>query len=121
MPNNKTLHPHINLVDLSKSNELARTKFTLGFYAIIIKETNCGDIRYGNKNYDYADGSMVFFSPNQIITHEPKGELHQPYGKALIFHPDIIKGTSLGKQVYEYSFFGYQSSETLHLSVREKL
>jgi len=118
--NNKTLHPLINLVDLSKSNELARTKFTLGFYAIIIKETNCGDLRYGNKYYDYADGSMVFFSPNQIITHKPEGELHQPYGKALIFHPDIIKGTSLGKQIHEYSFFGYQSSEALHLSDRER-
>ncbi|WP_305952207.1 AraC family transcriptional regulator [Emticicia oligotrophica] len=118
--NNKTLHPLINLVDLNKSNELVRTKFTLNFYAIIIKETNCGDIRYGNKYYDYSDGSMVFFSPNQIITSEPEGELHQPYGTALIFHPDIIKGTSLGKQIYEYSFFGYQSSEALHLSDRER-
>lgn len=118
--NNKTLHPLINLVDLNKSDELARSKFTLKFYGIIIKETNCGDMRYGNKYYDYADGSMVFFGPNQIITHEPEGELHQPYGTALIFHPDIIKGTSLGKQIHEYSFFGYQSSEALHLSEKER-
>ncbi|MER0439914.1 helix-turn-helix transcriptional regulator [Emticicia sp. W12TSBA100-4] len=118
--NNKTLHPLINLVDLNKSNELVRTKFTLNFYAIIIKETNCGDIRYGNKYYDYSEGSVVFFSPNQIITNEPEGELHQPYGTALIFHPDIIRGTSLGKQIHEYSFFGYQSSEALHLSDRER-
>ena len=118
--NNKTLHPLINLVDLSKSNELIRTKFTLNFYAIFIKETRCGDIRYGNKYYDYDDESMVFLSPNQIITHEPEGELHQPYGKALIFHPDLIKGTSLGKQIHEYSFFGYQSNEALHLSEKEK-
>jgi AraC family transcriptional regulator, transcriptional activator of pobA len=118
--NNKTLHPLINLVNLNKSNELLRTKFTLNFYAIIIKETNCGDIRYGNKYYDYSDGSVVFFSPNQIISNEPEGESHQPYGKALIFHPDIIKGTSLGKQIHEYSFFGYQSNEALHLSDRER-
>lgn len=118
--NNKTLHPLINLVDLNKSNELVRTKFTLVFYAIIIKETNCGDIRYGNKYYDYSEGSVVFFSPNQIITNEPEGELHQPHGTALIFHPDIIKGTSLGKQIHEYSFFGYQSNEALHLSDRER-
>jgi AraC-like DNA-binding protein len=118
--NNKTSHPLINLVDLNKSNPLERTKFMLSFYAIIIKETHCGDIRYGNKYYDYSDGSMVFFSPNQIISNEPEGELHQPYGKALIFHPDIIKGTSLGKQIHEYSFFGYQSKEALHLSDRER-
>ena len=117
---NRTLHPLINLVDLNKSKPLHRNKFTLSFYAIIIKETNCGDIRYGNQFYDYSEGSMVFFGPNQIITNEPEGELHQPYGKALIFHPDIIKGTSLGKQIHEYSFFGYQSNEALHLSERER-
>ncbi|MES2797889.1 MAG: helix-turn-helix domain-containing protein [Bacteroidota bacterium] len=120
MFNNKTLHPLINLVDLNKSDELLRTKFTLNFYAIIIKETRCGDIRYGNKYYDYDDGSMVFFGPNQIITNEPEGEQHQPYGKALIFHPDLISGTSLGKQIHEFSFFGYQSNEALHLSEKEK-
>lgn len=120
MFNNKTLHPLINLVDLSKSNPLERTKFTLDFYAIIIKETLCGDIRYGNQYYDYSDGSVVFFAPNQIISNEPEGELHQPYGTALIFLPDLIKGTSLGKQIHEYSFFSYQSNEALHLSDRER-
>lgn len=118
--NNKTLHPLINLVDFNKSNPLLRTKFTLGFYVIAIKETRCGDIRYGNKYYDYDDGSMMFLSPNQIITHEPEGEIYQPYGKALIFHAELIKGTSLGKQIHEYSFFGYQSNEALHLSEKEK-
>ena len=120
MFNNKTQHPLISLVDLNKSGPLERTKFTLGFYAIIIKETNCGDLRYGNKYYDYAEGTIVFFGPGQIITNEPEGELHQPYGKALIFHPDLIKGTNLGKQIHEYSFFSYQSSEALHVSDKER-
>ena len=118
--NSKTLHPLISLVDLNKSNPLKRHKFSLSFYAIVIKETRCGDIRYGNQYYDYDEGSMVFFGPNQVITNEPEGELHQPYGIALIFHPDLIKGTSLGKQIHEYSFFGYQSNEALHLSERER-
>lgn len=120
MFNNKTLHPLISLVDLSKSSPLKRTRFMLNFYAIIIKETHCGDLRYGNKYYDYAEGTVVFFGPGQVITNEPEGELHQPYGTALIFHPDLIKGTSLGKQIHEYSFFSYQSHEALHLSEKEK-
>ena len=118
--NNKTQHPLISLVDLSKSAPLERTKFTLDFYAIIIKETHCGDLRYGNKYYDYAEGTVVFFGPGQIITSEPEGEIHQPFGKALIFHSDIIKGTSLGKQIHDYSFFSYQSNEALHLSEKER-
>ncbi len=120
MFSNKTLHPLINIVDLNKSEPLPRPKFTINFYAIIIKDTRCGDLRYGNQYYDYDEGTLVFFSPNQIITSEPEGELHQPFGIALIFHPDFIAGTSLGKQIHEYSFFGYQSNEALHLSEKER-
>lgn len=118
--NNTTLHPLISFVDLEKSDLLKRTKFMMNIYAIIIKETNCGDLRYGNKYYDYEEGTVVFLSPRQIVTQEPEGELHQPYGKALVFHPDLIKGTSLGKQIHEYSFFSYHSNEALHLSEKER-
>ncbi|MFD2572456.1 helix-turn-helix domain-containing protein [Spirosoma soli] len=118
--NNKTQHPLISLVDLNQSKPLEREKFTLNFYAVILKETRCGDLRYGNQYYDYAEGTLVFFGPGQIIGNEPEGEMHQPYGKALIFHPDLIKGTSLGKQIHEYSFFSYQSNEALHLSDKER-
>ena len=118
--NNKALHPLIAYVDLNQSLPMLRSQFMLGFYAIIIKETRCGDIRYGNQYYDYDEGTMVFIGPNQIIKHEPEGEIHQPYGKALIFHSDLIKGTNLGKHIHEYTFFSYASYEALHLSNNER-
>ena len=118
--NNKALHPLIAFVDLNKSLPLLRSQFMLGFYAIIIKETRCGDIRYGNQYYDYDEGTMVFIGSNQIIKHEPEGEIHQPYGKALIFHSDLIKGTNVGKHIHEYTFFSYASYEALHLSNKER-
>ena len=118
--NNKALHPLIAYVDLNQSLPMLRSQFMLGFYAIIIKETRCGDIRYGNQYYDYKEGTMVFIGPNQIIKHEPEGEIHQPYGKALIFHSDLIKGTNLGKHIHEYTFFSYASYEALHLSNKER-
>jgi AraC-like DNA-binding protein len=118
--NNKALHPLIAYVDLNQSLPMLRSQFMLGFYAIIIKETRCGDIRYGNQYYDYDEGTMVFIGSNQIIKHEPEGEIHQPYGKALIFHSDLIKGTNLGKHIHEYTFFSYASYEALHLSNKER-
>lgn len=117
---NKTQHPLISLVDFNQSLPIQRETLKLHFYAVILKETRCGDLRYGNQYYDYAEGTLVFFSPGQIIGNEPEGEIHQPYGKALLFHPDLIRGTSLGKQMHTYSFFSYQSNEALHLSDREK-
>ncbi|WP_259013923.1 helix-turn-helix domain-containing protein [Emticicia fluvialis] len=120
MFNNPILHPLINVVDLSKSPLLPKTRFMLAFYAVIIKETRCGDIRYGNQYYDYDNGTIVFFGPGQVITHDPEGEMHQPYGTALIFHPDLIRGTSLVKHLHQYSFFSYQTNEALHVSEKER-
>src|SRR5215210_128782 len=51
---------------------------------------------------------------------ENKTDYYQPAGYALVFHADLIKGTSLAKRINEYSFFGYNSNEALHLSITEK-
>jgi AraC-like DNA-binding protein len=118
--NHPTLHPLVSLLDLSKGNPLKRSKFRLDFYAIIIKDSNCGDLRYGLKHYDYEEGTIVFFGPGQVGASEPEGEWHQPYGLALVFHPDLIKGTSLAKNIHEYSFFSYDSYEALHVSEKER-
>jgi AraC-like DNA-binding protein len=118
--NHPTLHPLVSLLDLSKGDPLKRSKFRLDFYAIIIKDSKCGDLRYGLKHYDYEEGTIVFFGPGQVGGSEPEGEWHQPYGLALVFHPDLIKGTSLAKTIHEYSFFSYDSYEALHVSEKER-
>jgi AraC family transcriptional regulator, transcriptional activator of pobA len=41
-------------------------------------------------------------------------------GRALIFHPDLIHGTSLGRNIKDYTFFSYEVNEALHLSARER-
>lgn len=37
-----------------------------------------------------------------------------------MFHPDLLRGTSLSKRIVEYSFFSYSSNEALHMSEREQ-
>ena len=44
----------------------------------------------------------------------------RPNAHGLLFHPDLIKGTSLGQDIKHYSFFSYASAEALHLSEEEK-
>ncbi len=41
-------------------------------------------------------------------------------GWGLLFHPDLIRGTSLGARMKNYTFFSYETSEALHLSDKEK-
>lgn len=123
--NHETLHPLVSVIDFSKA--LPRSwginksvKLNFGLYCIFLKEVKCGDLRYGKHNYDYQEGTLVFISPGQALSIDNTGETYQPKGYALVFHPDLIHGTSLGRHIHNYTFFSYQSNEALHLSEREK-
>jgi AraC-like DNA-binding protein len=118
--NNETLHPLVSVVDMSKASPRKAASIYFGFYTIFLKEVKCGDLRYGKNTYDYQEGTLVFIAPGQVVTVVNPGEPYQPKGYALVFHPDLIHGTSLGKHVQDYTFFGYQSSEALHVSERER-
>jgi len=118
--NNETLHPLVNIVDLSKADARQNRKSNYGFYAVFLKEVNCGDLHYGCNYYDYEEGTLVFVGPGQVIGIENNGELYQPKGTALVFHSDLLKGTSLGRNIANYNFFSYEVFEALHLSDAER-
>ncbi|MRS61226.1 helix-turn-helix domain-containing protein [Larkinella terrae] len=117
---NETLHPLISVVDLSKADPRQGSRMYFGFYTIFLKDVKCGDLVYGRHTYDYQEGTLVFMAPGQVAGMNSNGETYQPKGFALVFHPDLIHGTSLGRTIQEYTFFGYQSYESLHLSSRER-
>lgn len=118
--NHETLHPLVNVVNLSKANPRQGSQMYFGFYTIFLKDVKCGDLVYGRHTYDYQEGTLVFIAPGQVAGVNSKGETYQPKGYALVFHPDLIYGTSLGKHIHDYTFFGYQSNEALHISERER-
>jgi AraC family transcriptional regulator, transcriptional activator of pobA len=118
--NNETRHPLVSVVDLSKADPRSGSPMYFGFYTIFLKEVKCGDLIYGRHTYDYQEGTLVFLAPGQVAGVNSKGDIYQPKGYALVFHAELIHGTSLGKHIQDYSFFGYQSNEALHLSERER-
>src|SRR6478735_11375717 len=118
--NHETLHPLVSVIDMSKAEPRQASGMYFGFYTVFLKEVICGDLRYGKHTYDYQEGTLVFIAPGQVITVENTSEVYQPKGTALVFHPDLIHGTTLGKHIQDYTFFGYQSNEALHVSERER-
>jgi AraC family transcriptional activator of pobA len=118
--NNETRHPLVSVVDLSKANPRQGSRMYFGFYTVFLKDVKCGDLVYGRHTYDYQEGTLVFLAPGQVAGMNSNGETYQPKGYALIFHPDLIHGTALGRHIQDYTFFGYQSYEALHVSGRER-
>lgn len=118
--NHETLHPLVSVVDFSKAKKRTGSKMNFDLYCIFLKDVKCGDLKYGRHNYDYQEGTLVFVSPGQTVDVENKVDLYQPMGYGLIFHPDLIRGTSLAKALGDYHFFSYHTNEALHLSSRER-
>ncbi|WP_431610447.1 helix-turn-helix domain-containing protein [Chryseobacterium sp. 'Rf worker isolate 10'] len=118
--NHETLHPLVSVIDFSIAHKRTGSKMYFNLYCIFLKDVKCGDLKYGRATYDYQEGTLVFVSPGQVVDVENKIDIYQPLGHGLVFHPDLIKGTSLGKGISEYGFFGYQTNEALHLSKKEQ-
>jgi AraC family transcriptional activator of pobA len=120
LKNIETQHPLISVFDNSNSKALLNhTRIHFSFYAIFLKAGNCGELKYGRNNYDYDDGTMVFVAPGQVLEVN-NTDNYKSTGLTLLFHPDLIRGTSLAKNISQYSFFSYDSHEALHLSLKEQ-
>ena len=133
LTDHQTLHPLVSVLDFSQSKRRQDTTRTsaagtssavqavnFGFYSVFLKEDKHCDIRYGRHTYDYQESTLIFIAPGQVVSIEEDGEDYQPTGYALLFHPDLLRGTSLGHTINKYSFFSYTVHEALHLSGKEK-
>lgn len=116
----ETLNPLLSVVDWSQCQPMCSSRCSYGFYAVFLKDVKCGDMRYGRQYYDYQEGTLVFLAPGQVYGIESNGVKVQPKGWALVFHPDLIRGTSLGRHIDDYTFFSYEVNEALHISERER-
>ena len=118
-------HPLISLIDYSEikptpvNNEL---KWVQEFYTISIKRNVVGKYRYGQESYDFDEGLMTFFSPEQVISVKIIEEdmKSKPSGWILAIHPDFLFGSSLAANIKKYSFLNYSVSEALFLSEKEE-
>ena len=114
-------HPLVAVIDMKDATKSPQD-FTLNYsvYALFLKENlGCNIVRYGRQKYDYQEGTVTSFAPGQV-THVVMNPDVVPQAKGIIFHPDLIKGTPLAKEMRHYTFFSYSSNEALHLSDEEK-
>ena len=116
----ETLHPLVSVVDMSELPEIRHSLKRFGFYCIFLKQLECGTILYGRSQYDYREGTLVCVAPGQVAGADDGGVTKNAKGWILMFHPDLLRGTSLAGKMRDYSFFSYSSNEALHTSERER-
>lgn len=117
----KTLHPLVTVIDLKNATKsVNHVQMDYGVYALYLKQGVKCSIKYGRRKYDYHEGTVVSFSPGQLIDVDMEEEEIAPDVIGLMFHPDLIYGTPLAEKISEFRFFDYTEMESLHLSDDER-
>lgn len=117
----KPNHPLISVIDfelLKFGDSEIWKSFYYDFYCVACKKGSSGKLKYGQRNYDFDEGIMSFTKPGQLfsvtnVSDDPVS------GFMLVFKPELIRHSGLGKVIGGYNFFSYSTAEALHLSEKE--
>lgn len=117
----ETRHPLITVADLNHATKgYEEMRWNYGLYGIFLKMELACTIRYGRQNYDYQEGTVVCFAPGQVVDVTRNSDQPASNVLGLLFHPDLLHGTSLSHTIRQYTYFSYAVNESLHLSERER-
>lgn len=120
----KPEHPLVSVIPIDEriaNFDYGNATYVLGFYQLSLKAGISGNITYGRNSYDFEEGTLVFTKPEQAMSVQDSNNEHADHGWILLFHPDLIRKSELGRNMNSYSFFAYEVNEALHLSEKEKL
>ena len=116
-------HPLVSVIDINDyiaNFNYGDVTYIFDFYQINLKLGFSGSMNYGRNSYDFEEGTLTFIRPNQTISIESKEEIHGSSGWTLMFHPDLLRQSGLGKTIEQYTFFDYDLNEALHVSEKER-
>jgi AraC family transcriptional activator of pobA len=121
-------HPLVSVIGASWQPPLqvpagiVSARITSSLYAVSLKRGDECGFKYGRNHYDFQAGSVMFLGPGQsMVPVADARELEEDGdGWTLMFHPDLVRRGPLAAKMREYTFFGYESHEALHLSDEER-
>ena len=119
----KPKHPLVSVLsidDRMTTYDYGDASYTFDFYQISLKIGISGSMTYGRNSYDFKEGTLTFIKPHQVVKVESSEDLEGGSGWTLLFHPDLIRKSELGRTIDQFSFFNYEVHEALHLSDDEK-
>ena len=115
-------HPLISVVRVEQIAALRDDEpegIVQDFYSIALKKHTNLSMGYGQGEYAFGEGKLLFIAPKQVYSLIGRGEVAHA-GWVLLVHPDFFWNTPLAATIQEYEYFGYSIDEALYLSEREE-
>ncbi|MCM1450380.1 MAG: helix-turn-helix domain-containing protein [Clostridiales bacterium] len=115
-----TKHPLVGVIDYAQCSPIPHTLNDYEVYGIFMHSNIPANLVYGCGGYDGESGTLICVAPGQLGGKEDNGELIDIDGWAILFHPELLKGTLLEKDIHKFTFFDYRVNEALFLTGEEQ-
>lgn len=113
-------HPLVGVINFEEASPIRSSLNNYGVYAIFMHTRVMDNLTYGQGAFESANGSLICVAPGQIGGKEDDGNRVTLDGWALLFHPDLLAGTSLERDIRRYSYFDYRANEALRMDASER-
>ncbi|MBP1530903.1 MAG: AraC family transcriptional regulator [Bacteroidaceae bacterium] len=115
----EVLHPLVSVIHYDELEQCRHSLNSYQVYGIILMQESPYTLTYGQGEYRPTSGSLLCVAPGQMGGMSDNGEIIHIRGWMLLFAPELLYGTELGKRIDDYHFFSYYESEALHTTPDE--
>ena len=113
------LHPQLALISYDEVSPFRNSLNNYGVYGLFIQQQFPKYLSYGTKSILVGDSSIIAVAPGQIGGGEDNGTPLYINGWALLWSPELLKGSPLEGRMDKYPFFSYFDTDWLRMGPRE--
>ena len=114
------LHPLVSIIHYDELTTLRHSLNSYDVYGMFLNDGVLPELTYGTVQYNMPQHTLMCVAPGQIGGKTDIGEIIQASGWAILFDPELLHKTFLGKQMSRYRFFSYNVSEPLLMTDEER-
>ena len=113
------LHPQLALISYDEVSPFRNSLNNYGVYGLFIQQQFPKYLSYGTKSIIVGDSSIIAVAPGQIGGAEDNGTPLYINGWALLWSPELLKGSALEDKMDLYPFFSYFHTDWLRMTPSE--
>lgn len=115
----QTIHPLVGVGDLSRADMTLFEPTRFEMYTVVLMDVDFGELVKAGSAIRYRAGTVFWLHPGQVVSMNLDYSV-KPRGMMLVFKPELIKRTGLGRDFYMFDFFNHDVNEALTLTSIER-
>ena len=114
-----SVHPMVGVGDLSRADLSLFDLIRFDLYCVVLMDADFGELVKCGTAIRYGAGTIFWLRPGQSVAMNLDYSV-KPRGWMLVFRPELLERTGLGRDFYMFDFFNHDVNEALTLSPSER-